>query len=113
MQESFWLEVVEVLEVLADKEDICVAELPLVKGGELIVAEVVGAAEEVELGLVVVAFALEVDCVKVGAGVLVALVRDAEYDLHKSVPTVSACCKSVALQAAIKHSPIAARLILH
>jgi len=61
--------VVKVLEVLADGEDICVAELPLVKGGEMIVAEVVGTAEEMELGLVVAAFALEVEWVKVGAGV--------------------------------------------
>ena len=39
--------------------------------------------------------------------------RDAEYDLHKSVPTVSACCKSEALQAAIKHGPTMAALRLH
>ena len=39
--------------------------------------------------------------------------RDAEYDLHKSVPAVSACCKSVALQAAIKHGPTIVGLRLH
>jgi hypothetical protein len=38
---------------------------------------------------------------------------DAEYEEHIAKPAVSACCKSVALQAPVRHGPTTAALRLH
>lgn len=98
---------------VVDDEDVCVTELPLVESEG---PDVLGVGEEEEiLGVLIVAFALDIDDirVRVSVGVVVMAARVAEYALHSFVPAVYACCKSAALQAATKHSPTASAARLH
>jgi hypothetical protein len=91
--------------LVVDDEGVRVAELPLVESEG---PDVLGFSEVYEVfDVLIVTFeTLACNVGNVGG-------RVAEYALHRFVPTVYACCKSAALQAAIKHGETAPAPILH